>query len=149
MLKLDCFIEEIELHIKRVEAILPDIKKWIPFQRPDFDDTEKVKTIDSFIYRLTKIQDKIGDKFFPEVLESLQEYKSNMSFIDVLNRLERLELIESTDEWIDFRKLRNTLTHEYPNNEDEIIEAVGQSVVAYEKVKQTYNNIIEYLKEKK
>ena len=74
MLQLIDIKWEIDRHIKRIEAILPDIQNWLPLQKEDLDDTEKVKTIDSFIYRFTKIQDKMGEKLFPAVLKEFQEY---------------------------------------------------------------------------
>ena len=133
---------EIDLHIRRIEAILPDIYKELPLQLKSFNDKEIVKSIDSFIYRFTKVQDKIGEKLFPAVLQFLQEYKPNMAFIDTLNVLERLELIESTDEWIDFRKLRNSLTHEYPDNEEEHIESITMALEVYKKMCKIYQKII-------
>lgn len=133
--------EEIDVHIRRIEAILPEIQTWLPLNSNSFENTNVVKTIDSFIYRFTKIQDKMGEKLFPVVLQSLQEYKSNMSLIDVLNKLERLELINSTDEWIDFRKLRNNLTHDYPDNENEIIEAVNLAIDVYNKMLDIYKKL--------
>ena len=94
-----------------MESVLPEIKEWLPLKKEDFNDTEKVKTIDSFIYRFIKIQDRMGEKLFPAVLQALMEYEESMPFIDILNRLEKLKLLPSADEWIDFRNLRNTLTH--------------------------------------
>jgi hypothetical protein len=130
--------DELDIHFKRVDTILPEIESYIPFNVNDFEDIEKIKTIDSFIYRFTKIQDKMGEKFFPAILRELQEYKSNMALIDVLNRLERLDILQSSDSWIDYRKLRNSLTHEYPNNEDEIVEAINLSIDVYKKMKDIY-----------
>ena len=85
----------------------------------------------------------MGDKLFPMVLIELQEYKKSMSLIDVLNKLERLEIIDSKDEWIEFRKLRNSLTHEYPDNEEEIIEAINLSLDIYLQMKRIYKRAIE------
>lgn len=133
--------EEIDLHIRRINAILPDLGSYLPLKSKDFENTDKIKTIDSFIYRFIKIQDKMGEKLFPAVLQLLQEYKQNMPLIDVLNKLEKLGIINSTDEWIDFRKLRNSLTHDYPDNEEEIIEAITLAVDVYKKMLIIYNNI--------
>jgi hypothetical protein len=143
MKAIDYFRKEIELHIKRVDAVLPEIKTWLPLDKDAFEDIEKVKSIDSFIYRFSKIQDKIGDKLFPEILKELQEYRDNMSLRDVLNRLEKLELIPSTDEWISFRELRNIATHEYPDNEKEVVDAINSILSAYDKIKSIYVNIID------
>ncbi len=131
--------DELNIHFKRVDMILPEIKSYMPFSNEDFEDIEKIKAIDSFIYRFTKIQDKIGDKLFPAILRELQEYKSSMALIDVLHKLEKLELLSSSDDWIDYRKLRNTLTHEYPNNSDEIIEAINLAIEVYEQMKNIYS----------
>ena len=133
---------ELDIHFKRIDAIIPEINDHMPLSEGDFQNTEIVKTIDSFIYRFIKIQDKMGEKLFPEYLRILQEYKPNMPLIDILNILERLEMILKTEDWIDYRKLRNSLTHEYPGNEDEIIESLNLALDAYEEMKKIYNNIV-------
>jgi len=135
--------KELDIHFSRIDALLPELKNYLPFKKVDFEDMEKIKTIDSFIYRFTKVQDRMGEKFFPLVLKELYEYKSNMALIDVLNRLEKLELLKSADEWIEYRKLRNTLTHEYPDNEDEIIEAINLSIDVYAEMKNIYFVMLE------
>ena len=145
MITLKQVCEELEIHFRRIDALLPEIKSYLPFKESDFDDTEKIKTIDSFIYRFTKVQDRMGEKFFPLILSELQEYKRSMALIDVLHRLEKLELLQSSDDWIEYRKLRNTLTHEYPDNEDEIIEAINLSIEAYVDMKNIYYKILERL----
>jgi len=145
MMTLKQVCEELEIHFRRIDALLPEIKSYLPFKESDFNDTEKIKTIDSFIYRFTKVQDRMGEKFFSLVLSELHEYKRSMALVDVLHRLEKLELIDSSDIWIEYRKLRNTLTHEYPDNEDEIIEAINLSIEAYSDMKRIYNKILERL----
>ena len=143
MMTLEHVKKELNIHFSRLDMILPELISYLPFSEQDFNDIEKIKTIDSFIYRFTKVQDRMGEKFFPLILTELYEYKSNMAFIDVLNRLEKLELLESSDAWIEYRKLRNTLTHEYPDNEDEIIEAINLSIEVYEKMKTIYAHMLE------
>ena len=145
MITLKQVCEELEIHFRRIDALLPEIKSYLPFKESDFDDTEKIKTIDSFIYRFTKVQDRMGEKFFPLILSELQEYKRSMALIDVLHRLEKLELLQNSDDWIEYRKLRNTLTHEYPDNEDEIIEAINLSIEAYIDMKNIYHKMLERL----
>jgi len=143
MMTLEHVKKELNIHFSRLDMILPELISYLPFSEQDFNDIEKIKTIDSFIYRFTKVQDRMGEKFFPLILTELYEYKSNMAFIDVLNRLEKLELLESSDKWIEYRKLRNTLTHEYPDNEDEIIEAINLSLEVYKKMKTIYALMLE------
>lgn len=123
--------------------MIPQINEFLPLSESDFENTEIVKTLDSFIYRFIKVQDKMGAKLFPEYLKILQEYKPNMPLIDILNTLERIEVISSTEDWIDYRKLRNSLTHEYPGNEKEIIESLGSALEAYGNIKIVYLHIVE------
>ena len=135
--------KELDMHFSRIDAILPELRSYLPLCESDFQEIEKIKTIDFFIYRFTKIQDKMGEKLFPIILKELYEYKSSMSLIDVLHRLEKLELLDSSDTWIDYRKLRNTLTHEYPDNEDEMIESIVLAIEVYENLKEIYAKMLD------
>jgi len=135
--------EELNIHFKRIDDLIPQVNQFSPLKEDDFQNTEIVKTLDSFIYRFIKVQDKMGEKLFPEYLKLLQEYKPNMPLIDMLNTLERIEVISSTEDWIDYRKLRNSLTHEYPGNEKEIIESLDSAIKAYGNIKIVYMRIVE------
>jgi len=127
---LEDIYKVLDLHFNRAEQAIAEIR-GMQLGIGVFDDFESVKTIDTFIYRFSKIQDYNGEKLFPVVLDMLGEYKSSMSFKDILNKLERLELIKSVRQWADFREIRNTLTHEYPENMNEIIEGIKLAVDAY------------------
>ena len=47
-----------------------------------------------------------------------------------------------------FSESQNTLTHEYPDNEDEIIEAIKLAVVVYNKMITIYSEMINYVQRK-
>jgi hypothetical protein len=47
------------------------------------------------------------------------------------------------DIWIDYRKLRNTLTNEYPDNEDEMIESIVLVIEVYESLKEIYAKMLD------
>ncbi|MDF1883843.1 nucleotidyltransferase substrate binding protein, partial [Sulfurimonas sp. SAG-AH-194-C21] len=124
-----------------------DIKQ-IDFSKDVFDDDENVKTIDAFIYRFVKLQDYIGDKLFKELLRAVAEYKENMSMLDVLDKLEKLEIIPDEDRWLDYREVRNKLTHEYPDNENEILEGIQISLEYFQEMKQMVIGIEKYIEVK-
>jgi len=128
------------LHFNRAEQAIAEIRR-IQLCTGIFNNFESVKTIDTFIYRFSKIQDYMGEKLFPVVLGMLGEYQSSMSFKDILNKLERLELIQSARQWVNFREIKNTLAHEYPDNENEIIEGIKLAVNAYAEIKNIYATI--------
>ena len=115
------------------------------FSKDPFADIENIKTIDGFIYRFSKIQDMMGEKLFPVYLRAIEEYSPSMPLIDILNKLEKFQIIASENDWKYFRKLRNILTHEYPDNEDDLIQGIKEALVVYPKVKAIYQNIKIYL----
>lgn len=67
--------------------------------------------VEAFVGRFGRLQDTLGDKLLPLLLSLLGEKVS--SAIDNLDRAERLGFIESTDDWMAMRSLRNQMVHEY------------------------------------
>jgi len=84
-----------------------------------------IGNIDQLIFRFTKLQDELGNNTFRLLLEYLQEDIADKPFRDILNILERLNIIESADTWLSLRELRNDLTHEYPELIDETIDKLN------------------------
>jgi hypothetical protein len=135
------------LHLERLKTLSSDILQNNMLEK--LEDFETIKTIDAFVYRFLKLQDYMGQKLFKNFLTSLGEDCDNLSFIDILDKLEKLNIIPSTDEWIQIRKLRNKLTHEYPDNislvKDEIILAI-EKIRNFEEV---LRSISSYVKDRK
>jgi len=77
------------------------------------------------LFRFTKLQDEMGTNTFRFLLEFLQEDIANKPFRDILNLLERLEIIDSADSWLTMREIRNDLTYEYPLMLDDTIEKLN------------------------
>ena len=86
---------------------------------------DEIEHIDQMIYRFSKLQDSIGERLFKSVLMFLEEDIKNKPFLDVLNRLEQLMILPSKDEWLKLRKLRNELSHEYSNEDEENVAALN------------------------
>lgn len=75
------------------------------------NNPELAERMEAFISRFGRIQDTIADKLLPRWLRSLAEEPG--SHIEVLNRAERLGVLQSTENWLQARHLRNRLIHEY------------------------------------
>lgn len=75
------------------------------------DDIELAERVEAFVSRFGRLQDTIGDKLLPVLLTALGEKPS--ASIDNLDRAERLGLMESAEEWMVIRSLRNRMVHEY------------------------------------
>jgi len=75
------------------------------------EDTDLAERVEAFVGRFGRLQDTVGDKLLPLLLTALGEKPS--AAIDNLDRAERLGLINSADEWMIIRNLRNQMVHEY------------------------------------
>lgn len=137
-------LEKIELHRNRAKKAILEIKQWKKLDCEFFEDFEKVKTIDTFIYRFIKFQDMMGDKLFRIFLDEIGEYKDNMSLLDVLDKLEKIGILDNSYSWMEYRKLRNNLTHEYPNNEQDILDGIELALDAFSHMELILEKIIEY-----
>ena len=86
---------------------------------------EEAVRLEAFVPRFGRMQDTMADKLIPRWLDALAE--SPGSQIENLNRAERLQVIESTENWLMARKLRNRLVHEYMRNARDFAEALAQA----------------------
>lgn len=75
------------------------------------NDPDLAERVEAFVGRFGRLQDTVGDKLLPLLLSALGERPS--AAIDNLDRAERLGLLESADEWMSMRNLRNQMVHEY------------------------------------
>ncbi|MCL6102372.1 MAG: hypothetical protein M1292_07765 [Bacteroidetes bacterium] len=100
---------------------------FIPLNRDNYYsmDDETIGFLDQYIFRFSKLQDTMGSRLFPLTLETLAEPVSDLAFIDILNRLEKLEIIDSAHSWVQLRKIRNDIVHEYPASLIERIEGIN------------------------
>lgn len=85
--------------------------------------------LDAFVSRFSRLQDTLGDKLLPALLAALAEAPA--STIENLDRAERLGLINSADAWLEIRKLRNQMVHEYIEDPELLTNALwsGHSFV--------------------
>lgn len=106
---------------------------------------EQVETLDSYLYRFTKLQDTMGHRLFPQTLQLLAEDTGAMAFIDQLNRLEQLGALPSSQQWLDLRELRNTLAHEYTDDQEQLLEAIQLAFETFAPINQIYSQIAGYI----
>ena len=85
---------------------------------------EHETALDVFLFRFTKLQDSVGKKLFPTILEASQEDIKGLTFIDRINRLDELNIV-SWAEWKPIRDKRNDIAHEYPTTPQVTIDALN------------------------
>lgn len=75
---------------------------------------ETIQLLDQCAYRFGKLQDTLGMRVFPGILDLTEEpFPESTPFAQKLQRLERLNVIPSVSQWRTLRELRNHIAHEY------------------------------------
>lgn len=105
---------------------------------------DEIEHIDQFLYRFSKLQDTMGQKLFKSILLLLDEKVENKPFIDILNRLEKLELLEDANIWRELRDDRNELAHNYEDDPEEASLIINKLFFKKDILIQIYNNIKKY-----
>ncbi|WP_407897157.1 hypothetical protein [Ferrigenium sp. UT5] len=81
-------------------------------------DDDQVAILDQFVGRFAKLQDAMGSKLLPMVLELTKEQGDLEAYLDKLNRLEKIGALPSVDEWLELREMRNAFAHDYPEDSE-------------------------------
>jgi len=98
-------------------------------------DYNHQRIVNSFLFNFLKIQDKIGGKLFRLALQQWREMDSDdITMLDILNRLEKLGIIESVEAWDKLCEIRNALTHEYPEDTRLRIENIQLALRGYKQL---------------
>ncbi len=108
-----------ERHLHHLKHALASMGAALPATAAslaDMDD-ETVQDWDQFVLRFTKLQDAMGARLMPAVLEYLQEPYADRPMLDKLHRLERLGYLPSVDQWGLLRVIRNRFAHDYPQDD--------------------------------
>ena len=105
-----------DLHHQRMMFAFESIEKYFPLTEIKLSQIVDIELalFDQLIYRFSKLQDIMGSRLFKQLLELLEEDISGLPFLDILYKMEKLNLIESAKDWITLRQTRNTVSHEYP-----------------------------------
>lgn len=148
--RLSEIIEICDTHLKRVNYAKSQLEDLFPLDKESYKSLSDadITLIDQMIYRFTKLQDTMGRKLFPQALKSLGEDYSERPFIDILNRLEKLELIPDHQQWIMMREVRNQLSHEYPSKPDETIEGLNSLYKKISDIDTIYTDLRKYLQKR-
>ncbi|MBW8331902.1 MAG: hypothetical protein K0M40_07770 [Prolixibacteraceae bacterium] len=125
--RLSASLQKCRIHLQRIQYAVSQTEKLFPLEREIYQnlDDAQIGSIDQLVFRFTKLQDELVTNTFRYVLVYLQEDILDKPFRDILNRLERLNIIDSSDTWLALRELRNDLAHEYPVMLEETIDKLN------------------------
>ena len=86
------------------------------------NNEEIAEKIDAFVGRFGRLQDHIGEKLIPRFARLMGELPK--SLLDVLAYAEKMQWLDSAEEFVGSRKLRNQLVHECMTSPELFLEAL-------------------------
>ena len=140
---------ECDKHIEKITVSKKYLSNLMPLSVDSYlsmDDIQ-ISFVDQLIYRFSKLQDTMGEKIFPSILILSQENVKNKTFIDILNRLEELEVLDK-NKWLRLREVRNEIAHEYSFNTDEVVDSIESIFYKSDELIEIYNNTLSFCKDK-
>jgi hypothetical protein len=139
-----------EVHHQRMMFALENVNHYFPLTETLLGEISPIDLalFDQLIYRFSKLQDSMGARLFRQLLEYLEEDVSGVPFIDLLNRLEKLGLLQSANEWHHLRQTRNIVSHEYPFFKDVQIEELNLLPGEVKVLSQIWNGLKEYVQKR-
>jgi uncharacterized protein with HEPN domain len=78
--------------------------------------------IEAFTSRFCRLQDTLGDKLLPAMLKALGE--PDRALLINLEKAEKYGWLESSEQWIALRQIRNQMIHEYIENAQTLHDAL-------------------------
>ena len=144
-LRIEKLITECDKHVQRMSYAYTKMALFMPLDVSRYQQLsdDEVEHIDQFWFRFAKLQDAMGEKLFILMLEFLKEENPRSKpFIDTLNRLEQIGLLEDKNTWLELRKIRNNIAHQYEDEPKQASEALN-TIYA---VKSTLESIFQLIK---
>jgi len=138
-------LKEVKTHLEMVKYEKERIEER-ELNSDILEEKDFLILLDAFIFRFIKLQSSIGEKLFPLLYELLtgRDY-TEVTFIDILNALEKYKIIPSAEYWRKLRKLRNEFVHIYPWEIDLKLEAVKRALEEVPKIEAIVKKIEEVL----
>ena len=145
--KIEKILYECDRHINRIESSSKKMSAFMPLDKEKYINLsdDEVEHIDQFLFRFAKLQDAMGQKLFRAILIYLNEDIEGKPFIDILNTMEKIGLIDSAYAWRELRDIRNELSHNYEDEPEQMSEAINKIydkrsslINIYKKIKSYY-----------
>lgn len=147
MKPIDSWLKIAEIHADRLNYAILKLKDKIPVSKETMANlpNEDVPIFELYASRFAKLQDFMGNTLFTVVLQAGGEQTETMTFLDKLNKLEKLNLITSAAEWMHMRQIRNSLSHEYPDHPELTARFFNEAYSLGPKLLTTLTTITDFL----
>ena len=139
-------IYECNKHIEKMNDAKEYLKDIFPLTLDIYLNLNKIESsfIDQLNFRFTKLQDTMGESLFKSILILSKEDVKKMTFLDILNRLEELEILDK-NEWLKLREVRNEIAHEYSFNQNEVVDNINLMYKKSANLFSIYETVCEFI----
>jgi uncharacterized protein with HEPN domain len=139
-------IYECNKHIEKINDAKEYLNDIMPLDINKYLILNKIESsfVDQLNFRFSKLQDTMGESLFKSILIMSEEEVKKMTFLDILNRLEELEIINKND-WLKLREVRNEIAHEYSFNQEEVVDNINLIYTKSNELINTYNNVCKFI----
>lgn len=149
--KIEKIFDECDKHLYRINKAYSNTLGILPIEATKYKNLndDEVEHIDQYLFRFAKLQDAMGRKLFKYILIFLDENIENLPFVDILNRMEKLTLLESASVWRELRDVRNELSHQYDDDAEEMAIVLNNIFEQKEVIGSIYLHIKNYYESRK
>lgn len=140
--------EKLEKHyiaLKEYKSLIDDLSRESNIYDQFVFNTlkpEKRAILDAYLKRFASVQDFLGSKIFSLLLDVAGINNTKMS--EVLSNIEKEEIIDSLENWIELREVRNELEHDYPEELQEALNDLKYCVDNFSKIESYYLNAVRF-----
>jgi len=145
--KLKAELEICAIHEDRLKIAIKHLSLILPLTPRIFEAPQdnNLAFLDMVTTRFAKLQDALGKKVFPLILKLTGDFDEQETFIDRLNRLERLGVIDSVQKWQELRDIRNIIAHEYENDLNALCKGLNYFIEKCDPLLEMLGNIKKYI----
>ena len=140
-------LEKHYIAIQEYKALIDDLLKESNIYEQFVFNTlkpEKRAILDAYLKRFASIQDFLGAKIFSLLLDVAGINNTKMS--EVLSNIEKENIIDSLENWIGLREVRNELEHDYPDQLQEALNNLKYCINSFEQLESYYLNSLNFFK---
>ncbi len=129
LIKFNELLKQCERDFNIIKKDFQSIEKFLPLSAENLENLLKndkmLMLFDQIALRYIKLQDTLG-KLLRNYFILQGENIDSSSMIDLINLAEKKNFNINEDLWFELRYLRNSITHEYPNDYEDISVAVNR-----------------------
>jgi len=143
-------LTKISSHYESLKAyynLIESMQQSCNFFKPDAFAEMKIEDkaiLDAYLKRFASLQDFLGAKIFPLLIEISGIGTTKMS--EVLFHIEKEGIIDDLSHWIELREARNELEHDYPDDIQKALDDLKFCINSFYIIENYYLNSVDFAK---